>query len=248
MARPGSVANQSSPNEANKVVEGQPLRNLSSGPRSGVTRKKLVVRRRFRDEDLGNSGSAVDKTDSDSSISEEAQSELDMPRGNICEEEAVSSLAAMIAAHDDAQSCKRSSSAAKKMAHNSSGSASPVNAQGGSDPTVLKKQRRREKNRASAQQSRQRKKLHLESLEVRVEALEGEKKSLLWRLDSLNTENAALKARLQSLVNKKEVAESEDPDMDAVDKLNALAETAHEIIQQQKSGESTDKRMIGLSC
>jgi len=42
-----------------------------------------------------------------------------------------------------------------------------------------KRQRRREKNRCSAQQSRQRKKFHLEALEQRVDALETERKSLM---------------------------------------------------------------------
>ncbi|EKX39319.1 hypothetical protein GUITHDRAFT_154451 [Guillardia theta CCMP2712] len=238
MARPGSVAPPPTLNDANKVVEGQSLRNLSNGPRSGPARKKLTAQFKSRDEDCGNSGSACDKTDSDSSISEEVHSETDMPRGNICEEEAVSSLAAMIAANDDSKNRKRSSLSARNV-HISSGSTSPVNGDGGADPTVLKKQRRREKNRASAQQSRQRKKIHLESLEVRVDALEGEKKSLLWRLESLNAENAALKAKLQSLVNKKEASEADDEDREAAEKLNALAETAHEIIQQQKSGGSS---------
>ena len=48
----------------------------------------------------------------------------------------------------------------------------------GMDPTLYKKQRRREKNRASAQQSRQRKKCHLETLEQRVAQLEADRDAL----------------------------------------------------------------------
>ena len=62
------------------------------------------------------------------------------------------------------------------------------------DVMLIKKQRRREKNRASAQQSRQRKKCHLETLEVRVEELERERAALLARVDALAAENRRLRA------------------------------------------------------
>ena len=62
------------------------------------------------------------------------------------------------------------------------------------DVMLIKKQRRREKNRASAQQSRQRKKCHLETLEVRVEELERERAALLSRVDALAAENRRLRA------------------------------------------------------
>ena len=56
-----------------------------------------------------------------------------------------------------------------------------------------KKQRRREKNRASAQQSRQRKKCHLETLETRVADLERERAALLARVEALSVENCLLR-------------------------------------------------------
>ena len=61
------------------------------------------------------------------------------------------------------------------------------------DSTLVKKQRRREKNRASAQQSRQRKKFHLETLEIRVEELERDKAQLQLRMRELEAENRRLR-------------------------------------------------------
>ena len=59
----------------------------------------------------------------------------------------------------------------------------------------MKRQRRREKNRASAQQSRQRKKHHLESLETRVAQLERDKAALQARVEALLHEGRSLRAR-----------------------------------------------------
>mmetsp|Transcript_45209 Transcript_45209/g.120234 ORF Transcript_45209/g.120234 Transcript_45209/m.120234 type:complete len:108 (+) Transcript_45209:96-419(+) len=67
------------------------------------------------------------------------------------------------------------------------------------DDVDSKKQRRREKNRASAQQSRQRKKFHLETLEQQVDCLEEERKKLLERVQLLRADNESLRAALASL-------------------------------------------------
>ena len=65
--------------------------------------------------------------------------------------------------------------------------------EGPADSVQIKKQRRREKNRASAQQSRQRKKCHLETLETRVADLERERAALLARVEALSVENCLLR-------------------------------------------------------
>ena len=61
---------------------------------------------------------------------------------------------------------------------------------------LIKKHKRLIKNRESAQLSRQRKKNHLESLEVQVQQLEKERASLSARLERMAEENAFLKKQL----------------------------------------------------
>ena len=90
------------------------------------------------------------------------------------------------------------SSAETVRATNMSASSSVTNDdededEGPADSVQIKKQRRREKNRASAQQSRQRKKHHLETLETRVEELERERAALLARVEGLCAENRRLR-------------------------------------------------------
>jgi len=63
----------------------------------------------------------------------------------------------------------------------------------GDDKLTTIEQTRREMNRASAQKSRQRKKQHLESLEIRVEELERDKASLLRHLKDLKAQNGRLR-------------------------------------------------------
>uniref|UniRef100_A0A7S0HUF6 BZIP domain-containing protein n=1 Tax=Hanusia phi TaxID=3032 RepID=A0A7S0HUF6_9CRYP len=75
---------------------------------------------------------------------------------------------------------------------------------GGRDPgsltpdeqKLLKKQKRLIKNRESAQLSRQRKKNHLEALEMQVQQLEKERAALTLRMEHLVEENAFLKKQL----------------------------------------------------
>ena len=110
---------------------------------------------------------------------------------------------------------------------------------GSGDPSKAKKLRRREKNRASAQQSRQRKKYHLETLEQRVEELERDKAALSARLEALQYDNLSLKTRLPPTgdcgalgsepTGECQGAFSEDDEVDGVGLLAQLAETAQRL-------------------
>mmetsp|Transcript_8931 Transcript_8931/g.22313 ORF Transcript_8931/g.22313 Transcript_8931/m.22313 type:complete len:198 (+) Transcript_8931:254-847(+) len=112
------------------------------------------------------------------------------------EKEAASSLATFILAASNAVRPRKAQPHSAPPALSVTSTDNEEN--GSADPISHKKQRRREKNRASAQQSRQRKKFHLETLEQRVEQLEGERTALQLKLQALMSENTQLREQLDT--------------------------------------------------
>lgn len=98
------------------------------------------------------------------------------------------------------------------------------------DPFLMKKQRRREKNRASAQQSRQRKKSHLETLESRVEMLENERQMLQNQVEALANENQRLRKQLAQAGASPSSVEDVIEDSAGAGLLAQLAQTAHALV------------------
>uniref|UniRef100_A0A7S0YYI0 BZIP domain-containing protein n=1 Tax=Hemiselmis tepida TaxID=464990 RepID=A0A7S0YYI0_9CRYP len=98
------------------------------------------------------------------------------------------------------------------------------------DPLQHKKQRRREKNRASAQQSRQRKKSHLETLEQRVEVLESERQLLHNRVEALASENQRLRKQLAQAGASPSSVEDVIEESAGAGLLAQLAQTAHALV------------------
>jgi len=98
------------------------------------------------------------------------------------------------------------------------------------DPLQHKKQRRREKNRASAQQSRQRKKSHLETLEQRVEMLESDRLLLQNRVEALASENQRLRKQLAQAGGSLASVEGVIEEHTGAGLLAQLAQTAHALV------------------
>ena len=160
-------------------------------------------RKRERNES-GDDGHATASTvagENDSSSSAGQQSDSETPRKDaVCDDEASEAACSLakimmsIQSGRPKKSPKLQPASAPAALESAKSSVSGDDENSSGDVTLVKKQRRREKNRASAQQSRQRKKCHLETLEVRVEELERERAALLSRVDALAAENRRLRA------------------------------------------------------
>ena len=149
----------------------------------------------------GDDGHATASTVAGENDSAGQQSDSETPRKDaVCDDEASEAACSLakimmsIQSGRPKKSPKLQPASAPAALESAKSSVSGDDENSSGDVTLVKKQRRREKNRASAQQSRQRKKCHLETLEVRVEQLERERAALLSRVDALAAENRRLRA------------------------------------------------------
>ena len=209
-------------------------------------KSRSAKRERVESFDEGNSTASTIGGENDSSSSVGHHSDSETPRkGPFCDDEAseaACSLASMLMSIQNAQPCVGKRTSKSQPASAPGGLERPKSSCGSSvsgddiddndntgDSTLEKKQRRREKNRASAQQSRQRKKYHLEKLETRVEELERDKANLAAQLEALSAENRRLRAGAGAVSKDADVESSLKTDESIVAAASCLKQFAQAV-------------------